>query len=102
MGEAWAMIGPHSWGRAAQALALAEIETVAVIGPGTQGREQLRALNLVRRFRTSRIYDSRPERAFALVLELRKELEADLTLSSNLRSTGHDRARDAHRGGRRG
>jgi ornithine cyclodeaminase len=71
---------------AAQALARAEIETVAVIGAGTQGREQLRALKLVRTFRTARIYDSRPERAFALVSELRKELGVDLSVSSNVGS----------------
>jgi ornithine cyclodeaminase/alanine dehydrogenase-like protein (mu-crystallin family) len=75
---------------AAQALARAEIETVAVIGAGTQGREQLRALRLVRNFRVVRVHDIRPERASALVNEMRDELGAALTVSRSVENAVAD------------
>jgi ornithine cyclodeaminase/alanine dehydrogenase-like protein (mu-crystallin family) len=71
---------------AAEALARPAIETVAVIGAGVQGREQLRALKLVRAFQSVRVYDQRPERAYALVSELRDELEAKLSVVSSVAS----------------
>jgi ornithine cyclodeaminase/alanine dehydrogenase-like protein (mu-crystallin family) len=60
-------------GLAAQTLARKTIDRVAVIGAGVQGREQLRALRLVREFRHVRVFDTtpafeavdRPERAVA-------------------------------------
>ena len=70
---------------AAQTLARAEIDTVAVIGAGVQGREQLRALRLVRTFRTVRAYDTHPERAAALVADLRGELGADLEVVTSVK-----------------
>jgi ornithine cyclodeaminase/alanine dehydrogenase-like protein (mu-crystallin family) len=69
---------------AAQALARAEIEMVAVIGAGTQGREQLRALRLVRTFSAVRVYDLRRERAESLVAELRDELGVSMTVAQSV------------------
>ena len=66
---------------ASQALARSTIETVAVIGAGVQGRAQLRALRLVRPFRAVRVYDTRRDRAEALVSEMGSELEATLTVA---------------------
>lgn len=71
---------------AAQALARRAIETVAVIGAGVQGREQLRALRLVRTFRNVRVYDHEPARAAALVAELRDELGAQLEVTTSVKS----------------
>ena len=75
---------------AAQALARAKIDTVAVIGAGVQGREQLRALRLVRSFRTVRVYDAFPERAVALAADLRGELEADLEIAASVKRAVED------------
>jgi len=75
---------------AAQALARAKIDTVAVIGAGVQGREQLRALRLVRSFRTVRVYDAFPERAVALAADLRGELEADLEIAPSVKGAVED------------
>jgi ornithine cyclodeaminase/alanine dehydrogenase-like protein (mu-crystallin family) len=66
---------------AAQALARTSIETVGVIGAGVQGRAQLRALRLVRDYRHVRVYDSRPDRAAALVADLRGEIPADFSVA---------------------
>ena len=71
-------------GLAAQALSRQSIETVAMVGAGVQGREQLRALRLVRSFKTVRVYDTRPERAQALVHELGDELGARVTVAANV------------------
>lgn len=75
---------------AAQALARPKIDTVAVIGAGVQGREQLRALSLVRSFRTVRVYDAFPERAVALAADLRSELEADLEIAASAQRAVED------------
>lgn len=75
---------------AAQALARHTVETVAVIGAGVQGRAQLRALRLVRMFHTVRVYDARPERAAALVAELRNEMGATLNVASSVESAVKD------------
>ncbi|MEX2153016.1 MAG: ornithine cyclodeaminase family protein [Gemmatimonadaceae bacterium] len=72
-------------GLAAQALARRTIERVAVIGAGVQGREQLRALRLVRTFGSVRVYDTRPERASALAAELHDELGADVSVAPSVR-----------------
>jgi ornithine cyclodeaminase/alanine dehydrogenase-like protein (mu-crystallin family) len=69
---------------AAQALARASIETVAVVGAGIQGRAQLRALRLVRSFHSVRVYDARPDRAKALAAELRDELQAEFRVASSV------------------
>jgi ornithine cyclodeaminase/alanine dehydrogenase-like protein (mu-crystallin family) len=71
---------------AADALARSAIETVAIIGAGVQGREQLRALKLVRAFQSVRVFDLRPERAYALVSELRDELGAKLSVVPSVTS----------------
>ncbi|MGH7679471.1 MAG: ornithine cyclodeaminase family protein [Gemmatimonadaceae bacterium] len=71
-------------GLAAQALARPAIEVVAVIGAGVQGREQLRALRLVRSFGTVRVYDSAPERAKTLVAEMGDGLGARLTVAASV------------------
>jgi ornithine cyclodeaminase/alanine dehydrogenase-like protein (mu-crystallin family) len=69
---------------AARALARESIESVAVIGAGVQGRAQLRALSMVRSVRSVRVYDSRPDRARALVDELRTELGATLSVERDV------------------
>jgi ornithine cyclodeaminase/alanine dehydrogenase-like protein (mu-crystallin family) len=69
---------------AADVLARRDVATVAVLGAGVQGRAQLRALALVRRFRSVRVFDTYPERAAALIEELRSELGADMTAASSV------------------
>jgi ornithine cyclodeaminase len=77
---------------AAQALARPKIEVVAVIGAGTQGREQLRALRLVRDFSTVRVHDTSLARAAALIADMRGELGPGVAMSVA------DDPRDAVRG----
>lgn len=69
---------------AAQALARATIDTVAVIGAGVQGRAQLRALRLVREFRAVRVFDVVPERAKALAREMRAEIPATFDVAATV------------------
>ena len=69
---------------AAQALARSKIDTVAAIGAGVQGRAQLRALRLVRDFRAVRVYDAKPERARALVEQMRAEIPAEFSVGGNV------------------
>jgi len=75
---------------AAQALARPQIDAVAVIGAGVQGRAQLRALRMVRDFRSVRVFDSRPANAVALVAELRDELGVPLTVATDVREAVRD------------
>ena len=69
---------------AAQALARADIDCVAVIGAGVQGRAQLRALRLVREFRHVRVYDTAANSATALALEMSRELDARFSIASSI------------------
>jgi ornithine cyclodeaminase/alanine dehydrogenase-like protein (mu-crystallin family) len=69
---------------AADVLARPSIDTVAVIGAGVQGREQLRALSLVRSFTTVRVYDSLPDRARAHVGEMGSELGVALSVATTV------------------
>lgn len=73
-------------GVAADALARKRIESVAVIGAGTQGREQLKALRLVRDYARVRIFDTDPARANALIKDLRGQIGADFTVATDVRS----------------
>ena len=73
-------------GVAADALARKRIETVAVIGAGTQGREQLRALRLVRDYVRVRVHDTDPARANALIRDLRGQLDADFSVAGDVRA----------------
>jgi ornithine cyclodeaminase len=75
---------------AAQALARKQVHSVAVIGAGVQGRAQLRALRLVRDFRSVRVFDSRPASAAALVAELRDEFAVPMTVASDVREAVRD------------
>lgn len=70
-------------GLAADALARKSIGTVAMIGAGTQGREQLRALRLVRSFANVRVYDTDRSRAEQLSREL-TDLGASFTIASSV------------------
>ena len=70
-------------GLAADALARKAIGTVAMIGAGTQGREQLRALRLVRSFANVRVYDTDRSRAEQLSREL-TDLGASFTIASSV------------------
>jgi ornithine cyclodeaminase len=69
---------------AAQTLARPDIRSVAILGAGVQGRAQLRALRLVRDFASVRVYDSRPERALALIADLSNEIPADFTIAPSV------------------
>lgn len=69
---------------AADAMARTSVATVGVLGAGVQGRAQLRALALVRRFQSVRVYDTRPERAAALISELRAELGAEMVAKTSV------------------
>ena len=55
---------------AAKYLAPAQVYTVGIIGTGTQGRYQARALQLVRRFDRVLVYDHSPESSAAYVEEM--------------------------------
>jgi ornithine cyclodeaminase len=77
-------------GLAADALARKSITTVAMIGAGTQGREQLRALRLVRAFTHVRVYDTTRSRAQQLAVEL-----ADIGASFTIAPSVPDAVRDA-------
>src|SRR5690349_20096267 len=77
-------------GLAADALARTSIDTVAMIGAGTQGREQLRALRLVRSFSRVRVYDTTRSRAEELAREL-----ADLGASFTIAPSVAEAVRDA-------
>jgi ornithine cyclodeaminase/alanine dehydrogenase-like protein (mu-crystallin family) len=69
---------------AADAMARTSIRTVGVVGAGVQGREQLRALRLVRSFDAVRVFDTHPDRAQALVAEMQPELRAELAVASSV------------------
>ena len=69
---------------AADCLARPTIDRVAVIGAGVQGREQLRALKLVRGFSNVRVYDSRAERAEAHAREMGGELGLAVTATTSV------------------
>lgn len=69
---------------AAGALAREDVASVAIIGAGVQGRAQLRALRLVRDFTSVRVYDSRPERALALIADLRDELPVEFVVAPSV------------------
>jgi ornithine cyclodeaminase/alanine dehydrogenase-like protein (mu-crystallin family) len=75
---------------AADALARQRVDSVAVIGAGVQGRAQLRALRLVRDFRSVRVFDLQPENARALVTELRDELGVSMDVASGVREAVRD------------
>ena len=69
---------------AAQALARPDITTVAVIGAGVQGRAQLRALRLVRDFTRVLVYDSHRDRADALIVDMRDEMDIELARAESV------------------
>lgn len=76
-------------GLAADLLARRSVRTVAVIGAGTQGREQLRALRLVRSFSDVRAFDATPSRAEALARDL-ADLGADFTVAPSVQAAVRD------------
>lgn len=76
-------------GLAADVLAREDVGTVAMIGAGVQGREQLRALRLVRAFANVRVFDSTPARAEALAREL-GDLGADVAVARSVRDAVKD------------
>lgn len=75
---------------AAEALALPDVHTVAIIGAGVQGRAQLRALRLVRSFERVRVYDEDRERARALIADLRRELPVEFEVRDSVAATARD------------
>jgi ornithine cyclodeaminase/alanine dehydrogenase-like protein (mu-crystallin family) len=75
---------------AADALARTTIDTVAVVGAGVQGREQLRALQLVRAFRSVRVFDALRERADAHVSEMSGELGVAMSVAPSVREAVKD------------
>lgn len=76
-------------GLAADALARTSIDTVAMIGAGTQGREQLRALRLVRSFANVRIYDTNRSHSERLARAL-TDLGASFTIASSVAEAVRD------------
>src|SRR5690349_1719831 len=75
---------------AADAMARRDVATVGVLGAGVQGRAQLRALALVRRFSAVRVYDTHPERADALAAEIAPELGVTVTPVASVESAVND------------
>ena len=76
-------------GLAADALARKSINAVAMIGAGTQGREQLRALALVRKYRNVRVFDTDPARAARLGRDL-ADLGASFSVVSSVKAAVKD------------
>ena len=76
-------------GLAADILARKSIDTVAMIGAGTQGREQLRALRLVRSFTNVRVFDTTPAHADALARDL-ADLGAAFTVAPSVKAAVKD------------
>ena len=74
----------------AEVLARRDIETVGVIGAGTQGREQLRALKLVRSFRHVRIHDVLPDRAKRLAERVPEMVGARVTVAATVAEAVQD------------
>ena len=68
---------------AAKYLARNKIDSVGVVGAGTQGRYQVRALQLVRGFNRILAYDRDPEVAVAYARELTNELGRHVTVVSD-------------------
>jgi len=75
---------------AAQALARKQVRSVAVIGAGVQGRAQLRALRMVRDFRSVQVFDSHPANAAVLISELRDEFAVPMTMARAVREAVRD------------
>lgn len=76
-------------GLAADVLARKAITTVAMIGAGTQGHEQLRALALVRPFRNVRVFDTNRTRAESLGADL-ADLGATFSVAADVRAAVKD------------
>ena len=70
-GAAGAMVAKH--------FAPREFVTAGVIGAGRQGRDQLRALHLVRNFKRALVYDKDPDRLNQFVTEMKSALDVDVT-----------------------
>jgi len=66
---------------AAKYLAPTDIDCVGVVGAGTQGRYQVRALQRVRRFNRILVYDRDAELTNTYVHEMSQELEVDVVAS---------------------
>jgi ectoine utilization protein EutC len=64
---------------AAKYLSKESIETVGIIGAGSQARYQLRSLSLVRNFNKVLVYARSPERALAFATEMAVELGVEIT-----------------------
>ena len=67
---------------AAKYLAPTEIDCVGVVGAGTQGRYQVRALQRVRRFNRIVVYDRDVELAATYAREMTQELGLDVVVAS--------------------
>ena len=68
---------------AAKYLARKEFDSIGVVGAGTQGRYQVRALQLVRDFNRIVTYDRDPEVAATYAREMSDELGRDVTVASD-------------------
>jgi ornithine cyclodeaminase/alanine dehydrogenase-like protein (mu-crystallin family) len=69
---------------AADVLARAGADAVAVIGAGVQGEHQLRSLAMLRPVRRAWTYDARPEQAQAFAARMTAELRAPVDASDSL------------------
>ena len=77
-------------GVAADVLARRDAGSVAIIGAGTQGREQLRALALVRSITRVSVFDAVAGRAEALVRDMRGEVPGDYAIAKDARDAVRD------------
>ena len=69
---------------ATDVLARREARSVAVIGAGTQGEQQLHSLHMMRQLGVIRVYDSAPDRALAFAERMRQSLGVTIEVSDSV------------------
>ncbi len=70
---------------ASKYLAPQEVQQVAVIGAGMQGRMQVQALSFVRKFKRVKVYDHRTTNIVRYLEDMRGKVEADISAAGTVR-----------------
>lgn len=74
---------------ASKYLAPREVQQVAVIGAGMQGRMQVEALSFVRKFKRVNVYDHRTTNVVRYINEMQGKIEADFQSAESVRDAVH-------------